>query len=93
VADLGSVDAGERKEVGDRGCCCCERDEAAGGGPEDRGEVGANGSSKIVSVWALRVLICGTVESANHRSTTALTSLLMETIKLVMWIVGDLRGS
>jgi hypothetical protein len=87
VVDFGSVEAGERNVVGDWGCCCWERDEAAGGGPEDRGEVGAKGSSKIVSVWARRVLICGTVESANHRSTTARTDLLMETIKVVMWIV------
>ena len=73
MADLGSVEAEERKEVGDWGCCCWERDEAAGGGPAERGEVGANGSSKIVSVWARRVLIWGTVESTNHRSTTVLT--------------------
>lgn len=89
MVDLGSVEAGERNEVGDNGCCCWERDEAAGGGPEDRGEVGANGSSKIVSVWALRVLICGTVESANHRSTTTVrTGLLIGTMKVVVWIVG-----
>lgn len=61
----------ERKEVGDceggawvvgeRGMF--DRDEAAGGGPAERGEVGAKGSSKIVSVWALRVFMCGTAES------------------------------
>jgi len=33
---------------------------AAGGGPAERGEVGAKGSSKIVSAWVLRVGICGT---------------------------------
>ena len=38
----------------------------AGGGPPERGDVGAKGSSKIVSVCARRVLICGTEESTSH---------------------------
>ena len=41
-------------------------DEDAGGGPPERGDVGAKGSSKIVSVCARRTLICGTVESTSH---------------------------
>lgn len=35
----------------------------AGGGPAERGDVGAKGSSKIVSVWARRVFIDGSEAS------------------------------
>jgi hypothetical protein len=43
-------------------------EDAAGGGPVpmDRGLVGANGSSKIVSVWARRVFIVGRGESRHN---------------------------
>jgi hypothetical protein len=42
-------------------------EEDAGGGPPERGEVGAKGSSKIVSVCARRVFIGAKEESMiNH---------------------------
>ena len=44
-----------------------ERELAAGGGPAERGEVGAKGSSKIVSVWALRGFTCGNVWSTGKQ--------------------------
>ena len=43
-----------------------EVEEDAGGGPAERGEVGAKGSSKIVSVCARRTFICGTAESTSQ---------------------------
>ena len=53
-------------------CCREDEEEEAGGGgdkgPVDLGEVGANGSSKMVSVWALRMFICGSVSATKSVS-------------------------
>ena len=56
---------------------------AAGGGPAERGEVGAKGSSKIVSVWARRVGICGTGWSTQKQRGVSLMQLITTTVKSI----------